>query len=250
MCESAPLFRLLLTLSLAPRRRLSPPGTCEDVRDRFGECFKERCTDGVDDWWFEANIDPLETCLCDQQGGDACWGGDDDHDEGCFDDDSTVSADSQGQLTCGSAIALMGGNCDDDSALVALGAPAGWIGGLCRESCGYCHEDDQDATPTNCEEAVNKMVRDCIVFGDEDECSHECSSAIAVVPDMCQIGDDIDGHGGRWAHATNLLLPHRPPFSANSSQLVFAVQVLAVLVQEQAHARRVCVCVLGRRGVR
>ncbi|GMI33882.1 hypothetical protein TeGR_g5961, partial [Tetraparma gracilis] len=83
----------------------------------------------------------------------------------------------------------------------ALGAPAGWIGGLCRESCGYCHEDVPEPlpAPTNCEEAVNKMVRDCIVFGDEDECSHECSSAIAVVPDMCQIGDDIDGHGGRYS---------------------------------------------------
>ena len=67
-----------------------------------------------------------------------------DSDWECTDDEDKVAEDSQGALSCAMAIGMMGGSCDDDSALVAMGAPAGWIGSLCLESCGYCGGDDHD----------------------------------------------------------------------------------------------------------
>ena len=58
---------------------------------------------------------------------------------GCFDNDKQVSYDSDGGLPdCATALAAMGGQCADDSALVAMGAPAGWIASICQKSCGTC----------------------------------------------------------------------------------------------------------------
>jgi len=40
------------------------------------------------------------------------------------------------------AFAMMGYQCEDDSVIVEIGAPAGWVAGMCLETCGICGRDE------------------------------------------------------------------------------------------------------------
>jgi hypothetical protein len=117
----------------------------------------------------------LGTMCCDtcgKTGGDSEH---DDQDKECADDEDKVAEDSQGALSCAIAIGVMGGSCDDDSALVAMGAPAGWIGSLCLESCGYCGGDDQDKECADDEDQV----------AEDSQGQLSCAMAIGMMGGSC-----------------------------------------------------------------
>ncbi|GMI18896.1 hypothetical protein TeGR_g3318, partial [Tetraparma gracilis] len=75
--------------------------TCADFRDGLGDCFKEKCPEGEDEWWFVSVFDPYETCLCELGYGASCFDGGDSADctaaDGCdscrFDGDGNEIAE-------------------------------------------------------------------------------------------------------------------------------------------------------------
>jgi len=56
-----------------------------------------------------------------------------------YDHDASVDNESGGGIPdCAAGIAIMGGQCEDDSVITAFGAPKGWIASKCLATCGIC----------------------------------------------------------------------------------------------------------------
>jgi hypothetical protein len=69
-------------------------------------------------------------------------------DPNCGDDEATMSEMSGGLL---SSCAAFASYCEDDSALVLMGAPAGFLKCMCRETCGVCPDETEEPAEPECE---------------------------------------------------------------------------------------------------
>ena len=141
MCEQDNMCDLLLSCNCYGNQ-----AACDDAADMTADDDDYNDDDYNDDdgYSYDDNYgydDQVPQCLA------TCLGGGDDSSDACGDDDEGIWTDTDGALTCAAGFAMLGNQCDDDAAIVALGALAGWFASKCPATCGLPCADDGDESP-------------------------------------------------------------------------------------------------------